>query len=55
MGATPAESEIHRTVGRPCENKYVVFKPHAGDLPPDAATGEKALRRLRNHDLPPED
>ena len=55
MGATPAASEIHRVVGRPCEAQYVVFKPHAGELPPDAATGEKAVRRLRNHDLPPEE
>ena len=54
MGATPAESEIHRTVGRPCENEYVVFRPHAGELPPGGATGDEAIRRLRDHDLPPD-
>ena len=54
MGATPAASEIHRVVGRPCEAQYVVFKPHAGELPADAATGDKAIRRLCDHDLPPE-
>jgi len=42
-------------VGRPCESSYAAYRPHAGVLPPGAATGEKALRRLRDHDLPPAD
>ena len=55
MGETPAATELHLTVGRPCEVPYMVIRPHAGQLPPGAATGEKAVRRLRNHALPPED
>ena len=53
MGETPASSEVHIAVGRPCEVPYKAYRPHAGDLPPGAATGEKALRRLRDHALPP--
>ena len=53
MGETPAESVLHMTVGRPCEVPYFVCRPHAGELPPDAVTGEKAVQRLRDHDLPP--
>ena len=55
MGDTPAESVVHVAVGRPCEVPYTSFRPHAGELPPGAATGEKAVRRLRDHDLPPAD
>ena len=55
MGSVPAKTVVHIAVGRPCEVPYVAFKPHAGKLPPGAATGEKALRRLRDHDLPPVD
>ena len=53
MGETPASTEVHVAVGRPCEAPYRVYRPHAGELPAGAATGERALRRLRNHALPP--
>lgn len=53
MGETPATSEMHIAVGRPCENRYVMYRPHAGELPPGAATGEIAIRRLLNHEMPP--
>ena len=55
MGDVPSKSVVHLVAGRPCEKPYVKFKPHAGELPPGAATGEKALRRLSRHALPPED
>ena len=55
MGEVPAESIVHLAVGRPCETAYIAFKPHAGELPPGTVTGEKAVRRLRDHALPPED
>ena len=55
MGGVPAETVVHVAVGRPCENPYAAYRPHAGELPLGAATGEKALRRLRDHALPPTD
>ena len=54
MGETPESSVLHLAVGRPCEKPYVAYRPLAGELPPGAVTGETALRRLRNHALPPE-
>lgn len=55
MGSSPAASVVHVAVGRPCQVPYISFRPHAGELPPGAATGEKAVRRLRDHDLLPAD
>ena len=54
MGEMPTASEVHIAIGRPCENKYVMYHPLAGELPTGAVTGETALRRLRNHALPPD-
>lgn len=55
MGGVPSETVVHVAVGRPCEVPYAAYRPHAGELPPGAATSDKALRRLRDHDLPPKD
>ena len=52
MGETPSASEMHIAVGRPCEVPYVVYHPLAGELPKGAATGEEALRRMRDHNIP---
>ena len=49
MGETPKETVMHIAVGRPCETPYSVYRPLAGELPAGAATGEKALRRLRDY------
>ena len=54
MGETPASSVLYLSVGRPCEKPYVAYRPLAGELPQGAVTGETALRRLRNHALPPD-
>jgi len=53
MGERPADTVVHLAVGRPCEVPYIKFRPHAGELPPGAATGEEAAARLRDHALPP--
>ena len=52
MGETPKETVMHIAVGRPCETPYSVYRPLAGELPSGAATGDKALRRLRDYDIP---
>ena len=52
MGETPKETVMHIAVGRPCETPYSVYRPLAGELPAGAATGEKALRRLRDYAKP---
>ena len=52
MGETPPASEMHIAVGRPCEVPYVIYHPLAGELPKGAATGEEALRRMRDHSIP---
>ena len=49
MGETPAETVMHIAVGRPCETPYSVYRPLAGELPKGAATGEEAIRRLRDY------
>ncbi len=51
MGDTPAETVMHIATGRPCETPYSVYRPLAGELPKGAATGEEALRRLRDYAL----
>ena len=51
---TPESSVLHLAVGRPCEKPYVAYRPLAGELPPGVVTGEAALRRLRNHAMPPD-
>jgi hypothetical protein len=48
----PSQTELHVAVGRPCETPYSVYRPLAGELPKGAATGEEAIRRLRDYVLP---
>lgn len=50
-----AATVVHMTVGRPCENPYVTYRPFAGELPPDTAFGAKAVERLEKRALPPPD
>ena len=49
FGDTPQETVLHLAAGRPCEVPYVAIRPFGGQLPASVATGEEALRRLRNH------
>ena len=50
-----AKTVMHMTVGRPCEVKYGVYRPFAGVLPADTVTGAAAVKRLEDHELPPDD
>ena len=52
LGATPAETVLQMTVGRPCEVPYGVYRPFAGVLPPGTAKGEEALRRFEGRCAP---
>ena len=52
FGATPEETVLLLATGRPCETAYFAAKPFGGVLPPDTVTGDAAVRRLREHQLP---
>ncbi len=52
FGATPEETVLEMTLGRPCEAPYGVYRPFAGVLPQGAAVGDEALRRLENRCAP---
>ena len=43
---------VHLTVGRPCEKSYGVYRPFDGQLPDGTVSGEEALARLKNYNLP---
>ena len=48
----PAETVFHMTVGRPCEVQYGVYRPFAGELPPDTVRGAEAAERLLSFGRP---
>ncbi len=52
FGATPAETVLEMTLGRPCEVPYGVYRPFAGVLPQGAAVGEEALKRFEDRRAP---
>ena len=49
FGAKPSDAVLHLATGRPCETPYEVCRPFGGKPAGDAATGEDALRRIREH------